>query len=305
MRMTRRQSISTIAGLGLLSLADHVAALAQSPAPLLTRAIPSTGEKLPVIGVGTWQTFDVGNNSEERKPLADVLAAMVARGATVIDSSPMYGSSEQVAGDLSTELKVNSKLFIATKVWTSGEDAGIRQMNNSMKLLKRDKLDLMQVHNLVDWKTHLKTLLKWKESGRIRYIGITHYTDSMHQTMADILRDNPIDFIQVNYNLMDTNADRVLLPAAMDKKVAVIINRPFEEGALFSRVKGRPLPSFAAEIDCTSWAQFFLKFIVSHPAVTVAIPGTSKVTHLLDNLGAATGRMPDATMRKRMVDALG
>jgi diketogulonate reductase-like aldo/keto reductase len=301
--MTRRQSLSTLAGLGLLPFVDSMA-FAQSPAPLLTRPIPSTGEKLPVIGVGTWQTFDVGVSPDERKPLTDVLTTMVANGATVIDSSPMYGRSEQVAGELSTAANINNKLFIATKVWTSGEEAGIRQMNTSMSLLKRQKLDLLQIHNLVDWKTHLRTLLKWKESGRIRYIGITHYIDSMHQTMADILLNNPIDFIQVNYNLLDTNADRVLLPAAMEKKVAVIINRPFEEGALFSRVKGKTLPSFAAEIDCTSWAQFFLKFIVSHPAVTCAIPGTSKVSHLLDNLGAATGRMPDESMRKRMLESM-
>lgn len=271
---------------------------------ILQRIIPSTGERLPSIGVGTWQTFNVGSSDAERKPLRDVLQKMIELGSKVIDSSPMYGTSEAVVGDLSTQAGLNEKLFIATKVWTTGQLEGINQMNQSFIFMKRKKIDLMQVHNLVDWQTHLKTLLKWKEEGRIRYIGITHYTDSTHATLADIIKNNPIDFVQVNYNLLDWNAEKVLLPAAIEKKVAVIINRPFEEGALFRRVSGKELPEWASEFDCKSWAQFFLKFILSHPAVTCAIPGTSKVTHLVDNLGAATGRLPDEAQRNKMKDLL-
>jgi diketogulonate reductase-like aldo/keto reductase len=269
---------------------------------ILQRAIPSTGEKLPAVGVGTWQTFNVGQSEAERKPLTEVLQKMVEMGATVIDSSPMYGNSEAVVGDLSTQAGVNDKLFIATKVWTSGEAEGINQMHESFIFLKRKKIDLMQVHNLVDWQTHLKTLRKWKEEGKVRYIGITHYTDSTHATMANIIRNNPIDFVQVNYNLLDWNAEKELFPIAIDREVAVIINRPFEEGALFRRVSGKELPAWAADFDCKSWAQFFLKFILSHQAVTCAIPGTSKITHLVDNLGAAMGKLPDENQRNKMKD---
>jgi diketogulonate reductase-like aldo/keto reductase len=301
MKTSRRQVLATLGGLGLAPL---FAGMKRAHAGLLQRPIPSTGEMLPAIGVGTWQTFDVGNSESERKPLRDVLTRMVELGAKTIDSSPMYGNSEGVVGDLSTELKLNQKLFIATKVWTTGEDAGIRQMNQSFRLLKRQMMDLMQVHNLVDWQTHLKTLLKWKEEGRVRYIGITHYIDSAHDTLAQIISNNPIDFVQVNYNLSDTHADQRLFGVAQERKVAVIINRPFQEGALFNQVKGKALPSYAAEFDCASWAQFFLKFIISHPAVTCAIPGTSKISHLVDNLGAAQGRLPDAALRKRMIAEL-
>jgi diketogulonate reductase-like aldo/keto reductase len=269
---------------------------------ILQRIIPSTGEKLPAVGVGTWQTFNVGQSEADRRPLKEVLQKMIELGATMIDSSPMYGNSEAVVGDLSTEVQVNDKLFIATKVWTTGMAEGINQMNESFIFLKRKKIDLMQVHNLVDWQTHLKTLRKWKEEGKIRYIGITHYTDSSHGTLAEIIRNNPIDFVQVNYNLLDWNAENVLFPTAVDRKVAVIVNRPFEEGALFRRVAGKELPEWASEFDCKSWAQFFLKFILSHPAVTCAIPGTSKISHLVDNLGAATGKLPDESQRNRMKD---
>ncbi len=255
---------------------------------------------LPAIGIGTWQTFDVGASDEDRKPLEEVLKKMVASGSKVIDSSPMYGNSEGVVGELSVKTGVNKDLFIATKVWTSGEQAGITQMNQSMRLLQRRAIDLMQVHNLVDWQVHLRTLRKWKDEGAIRYIGITHYADSAHPMLAEIIRKNPIDFVQVNYNLLDTNAEKVLFPVAMQRNVAVIINRPFEEGALFRQVKGKELPPLATELGCTSWAQFFLKFILSHSAVTVVIPGTSKVTHLVDNLGAGTGVLPDVAQRVAM-----
>jgi diketogulonate reductase-like aldo/keto reductase len=227
---------------------------------------------------------------------------MIGMGSTVVDSSPMYGSSEAVVGDLSTEAAVNDKLFIATKVWTNGEFEGINQMNQSFIFLKRKKIDLMQVHNLVDWQTHMKTLRKWKDEGKIRYIGITHYTDSSHSTLTDIIKNNPVDFVQVNYNLLDYNAEKELFPTAIEKKVAIIVNRPFEEGALFQKTKGKALPQWASEFGCKSWAQFFLKFIISHPAVSVTIPGTSKVTHLVDNLNAATGILPTPDQRQKMKD---
>ena len=239
-------------------------------------------------------------NEAERKPLKEVLQKMTEMGSTVVDSSPMYGSSEAVVGDLSTEAGINDKLFLATKVWTTGEYEGINQMNQSFIFLKRKKMDLMQVHNLVDWQTHTRTLRKWKEEGKVRYIGLTHYTDSSHSTLANIIRNNPIDFVQVNYNLLDWNAEKELFPTAIERKVAIIVNRPFEEGALFQRTKGKELPAWASEFDCKSWAQFFLKFILSHPAVTCTIPGTSKVSHLVDNLGAAMGTLPDENQRLRM-----
>jgi diketogulonate reductase-like aldo/keto reductase len=301
--MNRRKTLTNLASLTAIPFLSNFVMNQSNPA-LMQRAIPSTGEKLPAIGVGTWQTFNVGSGDGERNPLKDVLKKMVEAGAKVIDSSPMYGNSEGVVGDLSTEAGVNDKLFIATKVWTSGEEQGIQQMERSFELLKRKKMDLMQVHNLVDWQTHIKTLRKWKDEGKVRYIGITHYTDGSHSTLANIIRNNPIDFVQVNYNLMDWNAEKELLPVAMERKVAIIVNRPFEEGDLFRNVKGKELPGWAEEFDCKSWAQFFLKFILSHPAVTCAIPGTSKIPHLMDNLGAAMGRLPDASHREKMKQLL-
>ncbi len=296
MKLTRRQTIERLASIAGFPIFAQMA----SGQSLLKRVIPSTGESIPAIGVGTWQTFDVGTSATDRAPLLDVLRKMIELGATVIDSSPMYGNSEGVVGDLSTQANMNDKLFVATKVWTTGEQAGIYQMNKSFNLLKREKMDLMQIHNLVDWQTHLKTLRRWKEQRKVRYIGITHYTDGAHTTLAKILKEHPIDFVQANYNLLDTNAELELLPVAQERKVAVIANRPFEEGALFRMAKGKELPTWAKEFGCESWAQFFLKFILSHPAVTVAIPGTSKVAHLLDNLGAAQGRLPDAREREKM-----
>ena len=271
---------------------------------LAKRKIPSSSEQLPCIGVGTWQTFDVGNSASQRDPLKEVLINLIKNHGSVIDSSPMYGASEKVVGELSHGLNLNDKLFIATKVWTSGEREGINQMNNSFSLLKRTKIDLMQIHNLVDWQTHLKTLRKWKEEGKIRYIGLTHYTDSSHDTLISVIKNNPVDFVQVNYNLLDRHAEEKLLPFAQEKNVAVLINRPFEEGALFSRAKGKQLPEWVSEFDCTSWAQLFLKFILSNQAVTCVIPGTSKVTHLLDNLQAGSGRLPNADHKKKMIELI-
>jgi diketogulonate reductase-like aldo/keto reductase len=300
--MNRRECLHHLNTLGVLSLGYTGMSTSR---PILQRPIPSTGEKLPVVGLGTWQTFDVSGSSDEREPLKEVLKTLLSQGGTVVDSSPMYGRSEEVVGDLSTELAVNDKLFIATKVWTNGRENGIRQMNDSFRLMKREKIDLMQIHNLTDWETHLKTLRSWKESGKVRYIGLTHYTQSAHDRLVSILSSEKVDFIQINYNLLDRNAEKRLLPVAQEKGVAVLINQPFESGSLFQRVKGKQLPPWAKDIDCNSWAQFFLKYILSHPAVTCAIPGTSKPHHMLDNMGAAFGRLPDEKLRRQMVPVIG
>ena len=270
-------------------------------ATMLKRKIPSSGELLPVIGLGTWQTFDAGDDATLREPLKDVLKTLLDKGGSVVDSSPMYGSSEKVVGDLSTELSLNSKLFIATKVWTTGKDEGIAQMNRSFNLLQRKQLDLMQIHNLVDWQVHLKTLRDWKEQGRVRYLGITHYTESAYSKIEDILKNNAVDFLQINYSMLSRTAEQRLFPLAKEKGIAVIINQPFEEGALFQRVKGKTLPAWTSEFDCSSWGQFFLKFIVSHPAVTCVIPGTSKPHHMADNAGAGFGKLPDENQRQQML----
>jgi aryl-alcohol dehydrogenase-like predicted oxidoreductase len=265
-----------------------------------SRPIPRTGERLPIVGVGTWQTFDVGPKAPERAELAEVLRRFAALGGRVVDSSPMYGQAERVVGDLTGELGLREKVFLATKVWTSGRDAGIRQMENSIKLMRAGTMDLMQVHNLLDVATHAATLRDWKAAGRVRYIGITHYHAGAHADLERLLGTREWDFAQFNYSLAEPEAEARLLPACAELGVAVIVNRPFAEGALFRRVKGKELPPWAAEIGCASWAQFFLKWIVSHPAVTCAIPGTSRVAHLEDNLKAGIGRLPDAAMRKRM-----
>jgi diketogulonate reductase-like aldo/keto reductase len=269
---------------------------------LLQRAIPASGEKLPVIGLGSWQQFDIGQGAAERTPLKEVLKKMEEMGGKVIDASPMYGRAEQVIGDLTTELKNNDKFFLATKVWTTGKQQGIDQMNDSLKKMGRKKLDLMQVHNLQDWQTHLKTLKDWKAQGRIKYIGITHYTDSAHARLEQIVKSKEVDFVQFNYSIRSRNAEKSLLNAAKDNGVAVIINEPFEQGALFRATKGKELPAFAADYDIKSWAQYFLKYIVSHDAVTCAIPGTSDVKHLTDNMEAGLGKMPDAAGRKKMLE---
>jgi diketogulonate reductase-like aldo/keto reductase len=267
---------------------------------LTPRPVPSTGETLPAIGIGTWQTFDVGAKAAERAPLREVLKVFAAGGGRVVDSSPMYGAAESVAGDLIAELGLRERLFIATKVWTSGRAEGIRQMEESFRRLKVQKMDLMQVHNLVDVATHAKTLLEWKQKQRVRYIGITHYAASAYAEVERWLKTKQYDFLQINYSLAERDAEQTILPLARSLGSAVIVNRPFAEGALFRRVKGKSLPPWAAELGIASWAQFFLKWIVSHPAVTCAIPGTGKPEHMLDNLAAGRGRFPDAAQRRSM-----
>ena len=273
--------------------AGAASAIRQSP-------IPSSGERIPTVGVGTWRTFDVGASAAERAPLKEVLRQFVGLGGRVVDSSPMYGAAESVVGDLATDLAITDKLFLATKVWTRGRDAGVSQMEQSLRRLRTRRIDLMQIHNLLDWRTHLRTLRDWKQAGRIRYLGVTHYTSSAYDELEEVLRGEALDFVQVNYSLGEREAERRILPLARDRQVAVVVNRPFSEGGLFQRVRGQTLPTWAAEFDCESWAQFFLKWILAHPAVTCVIPGTSRPQHLVDNMNAGLGKLPDAATRERM-----
>lgn len=277
---------------------------AASASGMLKRPIPRSGEPLPVVGLGTWQTFDVGPNAPERAELKEVLRLLVEQGASVVDSSPMYGQAERVVGDLAADLGIHPRLFLATKVWTSGREAGIRQMENSLRLLRTTRIDLMQVHNLLDLATHVKTLREWKTAGRIRYLGITHYYEGAYRDLERLVKTREYDFVQFNYSMAEREAEDRLLPASAESGTAVIVNRPFAQASLFGRVKGKPLPPWAADFDCTSWAQFFLKYLLGHPAVTCVIPGTRRTAHLRDNLQAGMGRLPDAAARKRMVEYL-
>jgi diketogulonate reductase-like aldo/keto reductase len=267
---------------------------------VLKRRIPSSGETIPAIGLGTWRTFDVGTAAVERAPLKEVLKTFVHLGGRVIDSSPMYGAAESVIGDLAADLALGDKLFLATKVWTSGRDAGVAQLEQSLRRLQTRRLDLMQIHNLLDWRTHLRTLREWKQAGRIRYLGVTHYTASAYDELERVLRSETLDFVQVNYSLGEREAERRILPLARDRGIAVLANRPFSEGGLFQRVRGRALPGWVAELGCESWAQLFLKWILAHPAVTCVIPATSRPEHLVDNMKAGVGDLPDAATRERM-----
>ncbi len=268
---------------------------------MLKRIIPSSGETIPMIGLGTWKTFDVSLQSDRRN-LKAVLSTMHQQGATLIDSSPMYQRSEEVIGQLTSELPFSNDFFYATKVWTEGPEAGIEQMKSSMLKMKRTVIDLMQIHNLIDWKTHLKTMREWKQKGLVRYIGITHYTDSMHEALEKIIRTEQIDFVQFNYSIFSRNAEQSLLPTAAEKGVATIINRPFGEGSLFAKVKDRSLPGWALDYRINSWSQFFLKYILSHPSVTCVIPATANPLHMKQNLSAGEGDLPTERVRKKMVE---
>ena len=271
---------------------------------MLLRAIPSTGETLPVIGLGTWQTFDVGADERERGPLRQVLTAFVQQGGAVVDSSPMYGRAEQVVGDLTSRTGLQERLFVATKVWTSGKAAGVRQMEASLRKLGAPRIDLLQVHNLLDAEAHLDTLAEWQSAGRVRYVGVTHYTSSAHDALVRILRARRLDFVQVNYSALEREAERTVLPAAADRGVAVLVNRPFAEGAIFRRLRATPLPGWAEELECRSWAELLLKFVVSHRAMTCVIPATSNVEHLRANMRAGNGPMPDERQRELIADAV-
>jgi diketogulonate reductase-like aldo/keto reductase len=297
--MDRRQALVAVGAFAGACLMKSVAA--QSSATV-ARPIPATGETLPVVGLGTWQVFDVGGGASARAPLRDVLATFARSGGRVIDSSPMYGRSEAVVGDLMAELGLLGKLFVATKVWTSGRYAGIQQMETSFKRLRAERMDLMQIHNLVDVGVHTKTLADWKARGRVRFIGITHYTSSAYVDVEKWLKTGAYDFLQINYSLAERESADRLLPLARERKVAVIANRPFAEGAMFRKVRGKQVPEWAKEAAMATWAQFFLKWIVSHPAVTCVIPGTARADHLADNLAAGTGPLPGEALRKRMAE---
>jgi diketogulonate reductase-like aldo/keto reductase len=293
---------SGAAALGLLLRPPQLRAAAL---PAITKAIPASGERLPVIGMGTSRTFDVAPGAERRAQLLPVLQAFFDHGGGVIDTSPMYGHAEAVLGELLGAAPYDrQKLFAATKVWTWGREAGKRQMQESMRLTGIGRFDLIQIHNLRDWQVHLETLQEWKQQGKVRYIGITTSHGRDHEELELALETAPFDFVQLSYNIADREAERRLLPLAQARKIAVLVNRPFRRGELFHRVRGKDLPAWVAEFDCRSWAQFFLKFAVSHPAVTCAIPASSKVHHLVDNMDAGTGRLPDSDMRTRMVQLI-
>ena len=299
--MTRRELMGLLA-VGSWRLAAGEPAGGDASAhrlPFPANRQPSTAN-LYKIGLGTWQTFDV---SAPTPALEEVLSLFVQLGGTVVDSSPMYGQSESILGDLAVKLGVRDKLYVATKVWTTGRAAGIAQMEDSERKL-RGKVDLMQVHNLQDADTHLETLRRWKAEGRIRAIGVTHYHAGAHDRVAEYVRRGGIDFIQINYSLAEREAERRLLPLAREKGVRVLINRPFGAGSLFRETRNKPLPAFAKDLGATSWAELFLKFVISHPAVTCAIPATSKPEHLRQNMSAGRGPMPDEAMRKRIADAV-
>lgn len=308
MELTRRDLLRLAGAAGVAygagpSAAALLAADAPQAGTLIRRAIPSSGELLPVVGLGTSRVFNVTPSASELAPLREVVRELVAAGGEVVDTSPMYGHSEDVVGRLSAELALRPKLFLATKVWTSGKEAGIRQMEESMRKLGASTIDLMQVHNLLDTETHLATLREWKGAGRIRYVGATHWERGAHDDVEKLLRTERLDVVQINYSVAEREVEQRILPLAREKGVAVLVNRPFARGGLLKRLSGKPLPSFAAEIGCTSWAQILLKFVVSHPAVTCAIPATSKASHMRDNMNAARGALPDEALRKRIAEA--
>jgi aryl-alcohol dehydrogenase-like predicted oxidoreductase len=269
------------------------------------RKIPSTGEAIPAIGLGTWSVFDVGAGTRARAAQRAVLERFYAAGARLIDSSPMYGRAEGVAGDLIRDLDARDRTFIATKVWTTGKSKGVAQMEDSLRLFHTDTIDLMQVHNLVDWRTHLDTLAGWKREGRVRYVGITHYVASALPDLARTIEAAPgIDYVQMAYSVADRAPERSFLPMCADKGIAVLVNKPLDTGGLISRLARRKLPDWAGEIGCTSWPQLCLKYVLANPAVTCLIPATANPDHMTDNLAAGVGRLPDDAMRKRIIGAV-
>jgi diketogulonate reductase-like aldo/keto reductase len=297
--VTRRRFLHWMAGTGLLPLLPAMAVPATAVQPI-TRPVPRTGEEIPVIGMGTWRTFDVGDDIALRDERTEVLRTFFEQGGRLVDSSPMYGSSEAVLGYALQRID-SAPLFSATKVWTRGRQSGEDQMERSRSLWGVERFDLMQIHNLVDWETHLQTLMDYRAEGRIRYLGITTSHGRDHEAFERIMEDHPLDFIQITYNMLDRAAESRLLPLAQERGIAVIINRPFRGADLFRQVEGRPLPGWAAEIGCEYWSQVFLKFVVSHPAVTCAIPATRRVDRMIQNMAAGRGELPDEALRRRML----
>jgi diketogulonate reductase-like aldo/keto reductase len=297
---SRRTFMGSLVAAGAASLLRPLAAAPQR-GPILTKPVPSTGEKLPVVGLGSWVTFNVGDDAEARDSCAEVMRAFFESGGRLIDSSPMYGSSQEVIGYGLRKLGNRSPLFSADKVWISSGEGGPAQIEESRRHWGVPGFDLLQVHNLVAWEDHLPTLFAMKAARRLRYVGITTSDGRRHEEIERIMRSHPIDFVQVTYNVLDREVEQRILPLAQERGIAVIANRPFRRGALIDSVARHPLPAWASEIDCANWAQVLLKFIVSHPAVSCAIPATSRVDHVRENLGAAYGRLPDEAMRRRIV----
>jgi len=302
-RNDRRQVIGKLCGLTALFGLPHLflPRYAKARGEAIFRVIPKTQEKLPCIGMGSHRTFDVEGSADQLDNLASVLNAFFANGGAVIDSSPMYGNAEKIIGDVLARITNKQNLFAATKVWSDGKQQGIEQMLRSMQRMRVKKMDLMQIHNLRDWKTHLQTLKQWKVEGKIRYIGITTSRGRDHEELIDILKKEAFDFVQFSYNVLDREVERYLLPMAQDKGIATLINRPFQKGDLFRLTKGKPLPSWASQCDSASWAQVFLKFALSHPAVTCIIPATSNLKHMQDNMQAGFGRIPDGELRQTII----
>src|SRR5215475_4898944 len=298
-RAGRRRLLRALAATGATAMLWPSLGSAQQSPPL-TRPIPSSGEALPVVGLGSWITFNVGNDSVARDASAEVMRSFFAGGGRMIDSSPMYGSSQEVIGYGLAKLGHPSRLFSADKVWISSGARGRDQIEKSRQHWNVPRFDLLQVHNLLAWEDHLPTLFAMKAAGRLRYVGITTSEGRRHREVEEIMRSQPIDFVQVTYNAVDREVEERILPLALEKKIGVICNRPFRRGELIERVQGAPLPSWAAEIDCANWAQVLLKFIVSHPAVVCAIPATSRVDHVRQNVGASAGRLPDEALRRRI-----
>ena len=298
----RRQLLQISAGLLISQALGLRAEASASPTlRLIQRAIPSSGELLPVMGMGTSGTFDTEGDPASLATLQEVLQAFFDGGGTVIDSSPMYGNSESRVGDVLRAIPQRPKLFAATKVWTTGRQQGIAQMEESARRMNVERFDLIAVHNLQDWQTHLETLKNWKAEGKVRYIGITTSHGRDHEEFLQVMRTQPLDFVQFSYNIADRAAERELLPVAAERGIATMINRPYQRGALFARSRGKELPALAAELDCSSWGQFYLKYILGHPAVTCIIPATASVRHMVDNMRANFGRLPDARQRAEML----
>jgi diketogulonate reductase-like aldo/keto reductase len=297
-RLSRRELIRVAVAGGLLGVLPARCLLAGEA--VRRREIPSSGEPLPVVGLGTSRVFDVGAAESERAPLLEVLKLLTAGGGSVVDTSPMYGRAEGVVGDLSRSAGLRDQLFMATKVWTRGREAGIAQMRESFRLLGVERMDLMQVHNLVDLDTQLTTLRRWKEEGLIRYLGITHYRTDAFADLERIMTRETLDFVQLNFSILTPDAQDRLLPLAQERNIAVLVNRPYERGATFARVRGQSLPPWAAELGIATWGQYFLKWVLGHPAVTCVIPGTSRPSHMADNLQAGIGPLPDEEQRGRM-----
>ena len=293
--MNRRDFIGSAAAWSALPFVGNEESIA-------TKVVPSTGERIPMLGMGTWQTFDVGRSSDVRARLLSVLETFFDRGGRLIDSSPMYGRSEGVVGALLSRTSPRPSLIAASKVWIYGKRLGVVQIEDSRKEWGIPRFDLLQVHNLLDWEAHLETLREMKANGRVRYIGVTTSHGRRHDELERIMTREKLDFVQFTYNLADRSVETRLLPLARERGIAVIINRPLDGGELFSHVQGKPLPPWARDIGVSSWSQYFLKFVVSHPAVTLAIPATSQPSHMVENMGAAFGPVPDAAMRRRMVD---